>query len=636
MSTATEVLGHPQHAGSEPNRLPALALGAIGVVFGDIGTSPLYAFKEALDGPHRVIASHDNVLGVLSLIFWALTLVVTVKYLLFIMRAHNQGEGGAFALLALLPERQRRPGKLGAFVVLGVLSAALLYGDGIVTPAISVLSAVEGLELAAPSLEHAVLPITCLVLIGVFALQSRGTGHIGKLFGPVMIVWFVTIGALGISQIVQNPHVLAALSPYWALHFFQEHGLRGGLILGAVVLAVTGGEALYADMGHFGVRPIRLAWFVVALPALLLAYLGQGALVLRDPNAAVQPFFSMARPGFWTYALVVLASLATVVASQALISGVFSLTRQAIQLGFLPRLNILHTAREQEGQVYVPFVNWFLAVACITLVLTFKSSGALAAAYGIAVSGTMALTSLVFFEVARARWRWPLWQTLPLLVFFLSLDLPFLIANGVKLLDGGYVPVLVAALITMVMLIWRRGQMLFNEQLHEEMVPLDEFLRKNCDSLMGRVPGTAVYFTKDSDAVPSCMLKQLRAVPVLQENVVILSLTIEKVPEVPISECLKVERLTHGFWRVSARAGFKQQIDVPKLVSMLQEWGLPTERETTTYYLRRETFLATNAGKMGMFPEQLFGFLARNARPIDAYFKIPPDQVFEIGAQFDL
>ncbi|HEX5658341.1 MAG TPA: KUP/HAK/KT family potassium transporter [Polyangiales bacterium] len=635
MTTVMEAVDHAGHT-TERSRLPSLALGALGVVFGDIGTSPLYAFKEALDGPHRVAATHDNVLGVLSLIFWALTLVVTVKYLLFIMRAHNHGEGGAFALLALLPERERRPGKLGAFVVLGVLSAALLYGDGIVTPAISVLSAVEGLELAAPSLQHAVLPITCAVLVGLFALQSRGTGHIGRLFGPVMIVWFLTIAGLGVGEIVKNPHVLRALSPYWALHFFQEHGLHGGLILGAVVLAVTGGEALYADMGHFGVRPIRLAWFVVALPALLLAYLGQGALVLRDPTTAGQPFFSMARPGFWTYALVVLASLATVVASQALISGVFSLTRQAVQLGFLPRLNILHTAWREEGQVYVPFVNWFLAAACIALVLSFKSSGALAAAYGIAVSGTMALTSIVFFEVARARWRWPLWQCLLLLVFFLSLDLPFLAANGVKLLDGGYVPVLVAAVITMVMVIWRRGQMLFTEQLHDEMVPLDEFLRTGCDKLVGRVPGTAVYFTKDADAVPSCMLKQLRSIPVLQEHVVILSLEIEKVPEVASKDCLKVERLQHGFWRVSARAGFKQQVDVPRLIGMLKAWGLPTEPESTTYYLRRETFLATNAGKMGMFPEGCFSFLARNARPIDAYFQIPPDQVFEIGAQFDL
>jgi KUP system potassium uptake protein len=389
-------------------------------------------------------------------------------------------------------------------------------------------------------------------------------------------------------------------------------------------------------MGHFGVRPIRLAWFVVALPALLLAYLGQGALVLRNPDAAAQPFFSMVQPGVWTYALVALASLSTVVASQALISGVFSLTRQAVQLGYLPRLHILHTAWHEEGQVYVPFVNWFLAIACITLVLTFKSSGALAAAYGIAVSGTMALTSIVFFEVARARWRWRLWQTLPLLMFFLMLDLPFVAANGIKLLDGGYVPVLVAAFITMVMLVWRRGQQLFTEQLQEDMVPLAAFVAKDCDKLACRVPGTAVYLARDSSAVPTSLLKQMRSVPVLQEHVVILSLRIEKVPEVPKHECLEVNRLDHGFWRVSARAGFKQAVDVPKLVGMLKAYGLPADPETTTYYLRRETFLATAAGKMGVFAEGCFSFLARNARPVDAYFNIPPDQVFEIGAQFDL
>ncbi|MDB4977684.1 MAG: Kup system potassium uptake protein [Myxococcaceae bacterium] len=618
--------------------LVSLSLGALGVVFGDIGTSPLYAFKECLTGPHGVAATPANVFGVLSLIVWALTLVVTVKYLCFIMRADNHGEGGAFALLAQLTDPHREGhAHLYIFVLFGIVGAALLYGDGMVTPAISVLSAVEGLQLAAPRLQPLVLPITCVTLLGLFALQSRGTGHIGKLFGPVMLVWFVTIGGLGAFHIAKNPTVLQALSPLHAIDYFSRFGVKGGLILGSVVLAVTGGEALYADMGHFGIRPIRSAWFIVVMPALMLAYLGMGALVLDDPSAADNPFFSMVAPGLPTYALVGLASLSTVVASQALISGVFSLTKEGIQLGYLPRLTIRHTAYKAEGQIYVPFVNWALAVSCITLVLVFRESTRLASAYGIAVSGTMALTSLVYFEVIRTRWKWRLWQALPLVLAFLCLDIPFLAANAIKILDGGYVPVAVASALVVVMLIWKRGQALFTQQLAEDYEPLADFIARDAKQLVARVPGTGVYVTRNAHVVPPALQKQVRAIPALQETVIVMSVRTEHVPAVEDHERMKIEDLGCGFFLVEVAFGF---MEVPRVMALIERFAVETKRpidlSNTIYYLRRETFLATPTGKMGRLSEGLFAFLARNARPVDAYFKIPPNQVFEIGAQFDL
>jgi KUP system potassium uptake protein len=638
---AVESPGHP-------TRLLSLSLGALGVVFGDIGTSPLYAFKECLHGPHGVEPTPDNVLGVLSLIFWSLTFVVTIKYLTFIMRCDNHGEGGAFALLAQLPdpygdgnstdgENTRSGRRVYLYTVLGVVGAALLYGDGIVTPAISVLSAVEGLELAAPGMHSMVVPITCGVLLGLFSIQRRGTGDIGKLFGPIMLLWFVVIGSLGTLQVVRHPGVLVAFSPLHAIDYFARHGVRGGLILGAVVLSVTGGEALYADMGHFGVRPIRGAWFVVVLPALLLAYLGQGALVLVDARAAENPFFAMVEPGVQTYALVALASISTVVASQALISGVFSLTKQAIQLGYLPRLTIQQTAWDTEGQVYVPAVNWTLAVLCIALVLGFRESTRLAAAYGIAVSGTMALTSLVFFEVTLTKWRWPLRRALPILLLFLSFDIPFFVANAFKIVDGGYVPVVFAALLAIVMLVWKRGQALFSEQLEREFEPLTDFIARDADKLIGRGPGLGVYLTRNARVLPPALQRQFRAVPALQETVFVLSMKTLHVPAVDEDEQLQLHDLGHGFYRVEVRSGFMQQPDVPQLVQRAAAaLGIGVDQATTTYYLRRETFLASPRGKMGRLSEGLFSFLSRNARPLDAYFKIPPNQVFEIGAQFDL
>jgi KUP system potassium uptake protein len=642
LGAASEDWTARRHESSRPHRerpgLVGLGLGALGVVFGDIGTSPLYAFRECLRGPHGVSPTHANVLGVLSLIFWAVTLVVTVKYLLFIMRASNDGAGGIFALLALLPVSEGvRANKLTWMTVLGVLGAALLYGDGIITPAVSVLSAVEGLETAAPSLREAVVPVTCLTLTMLFAVQPRGTGAIGKVFGPVMLLWFLVIGALGIVHIAQTPAVLGALSPHHAVLFFADHGLHGVLILGAVVLAVTGGEALYADMGHFGAQPIRVAWFSVALPSLICAYFGQGALVLRTPSAASDPFFGMVGPGPGSLALVVLAAMATVIASQALISGVFSLTQQAVQLGLLPKVTVRHTAREAEGQVYVPVVNYGLAIACIALVLTFQRSSRLAAAYGIAVSGTMAITSLVYFEVIRKRWHWPLARAAALLGFFLSFDLAFLAANAVKILDGGFVPIAVAALFATVMLIWKAGELLYTRRVETSSYPLERFAQQADERLQCRVPGTAVFVADDVDIVPGALRRQVGSIPALQERVFVVSVKTARAPSVPVAERAEVRSLSHGFFQVLVSFGF---MDTPNLPAVLQEAahtvGITLSNHDTTYYLQRETFVAGPHCQMGPLRERLFSRLSRNARRADAYYGLPPSRVTEIGEEFEL
>jgi KUP system potassium uptake protein len=611
------------------------ALGALGVVFGDIGTSPLYAIKECLVGPHGVGTSRADLLGITSLIFWSITLVVSVKYLSFILRAHNRGEGGIFALLALLPERT--PGRMSTYAVLGVAGAALLYGDGIVTPAISVLSAIEGLEVAAPHLAPLVLPLTCLTLLGLFALQTRGTGDIGRVFGPIMLLWFCVIGVLGAVQIVRTPEILAAISPLHAAAHFARHGPHGLLTLGSVVLTVTGGEALYADMGHFGARPIRLAWFWIAMPALLLAYFGQAALLLRVPSAVENPFFALAWPGLATYALIALASVATVIASQALISGVFSLTRQAVLLGFLPRVSIRHTAEEAEGQIYVPVVNWGLAIACISLVLGFRHSQNLASAYGIAVSGTMAITSVLFFAVTRRCWHWPLWKALPLLCLFLALDIPFFGANLIKILDGGYVPLLVGAAFIVIMLVWKSGQLLFAELLESQSERLPALAERAPELLILRSPGTAVYLTRNAALVPPAFQHQTKAIPVVQELVIVLSISVEHEPALTDTKRIESSLLPNGFVQARARFGFMEEPDVPELVAQLcKHLKLPVELDKVTYYLHRAHFLASSAGRMGALREGLFSFLSRNAPSGDAYFRIPPSQVAEIGAQFDL
>ncbi len=510
--------------------LGALALGALGIVFGDIGTSPLYTLHECTtaQGSGATGATSADILGVLSLIFWSLTMVVTVKYLTFIMRADNHGEGGILALLALIPDRLRtaRSGKVGWAAVLVVIGAALLYGDGMITPAISVLSAMEGLEVATPALKPVVIPLTCGVLLALFALQKRGTGGVGALFGPVMIVWFATLAGLGVYHVMAHPAVLAALSPVPAVRFFAAHGGRGFLVLGSVVLAVTGGEALYADMGHFGARPIRLAWLALVMPALVINYFGQGALMLTNEAAKDNPFFAMVPAGMWTYALVVLSALATVIASQALISGAFSLTHQAVQLGFFPRVTIRHTSREAEGQIYVPEINWGLAIACIALVIGFKESTRLAAAYGIAVTGTMAITSIVYFEVTRTTWKWPMWKAVPLLVLFLSFDLPFFGANLFKFVDGGYVPILIGLGFFTVMMNWKRGRRIYLELIASTAPPWDVFLREVDAKIGVRLSGAAVFLAGRMDGVPAVLQHHVERIRALPATVIILTVEV--------------------------------------------------------------------------------------------------------------
>jgi KUP system potassium uptake protein len=642
MTTAPLAL-EPAQPAHPPGRLAwSAVLGALGVVFGDIGTSPLYTFQECVGERGVPAAQPENVLGVCSLIFWALCLVVTIKYLWFLMRADNRGEGGIFALLALVPEREPRvASKLGWVTVLVATGAALLFGDGIITPAISVLSALEGLQVATPALQEAVVPLTCLVLLGLFALQSRGTGGVGKLFGPVMVVWFVSIGVLGLVQIAQNPSVLWALSPSYGARFFATHGWRGFTLLGSVVLAVTGGEALYADMGHFGRGPIRLAWLGLVFPALVLCYLGQGALLLRDPTQWEQPFFALVPHGAGTWALVALAAPATVIASQALISGVFSLAHQGVQLGLFPRVELRHTSSEAEGQIYLPALNWGLAGACIALVLIFRKSSALAAAFGLAVSGTMAITSVVYFEVVRQHWRWPRGRALAVLLFFLSFDLPFLGANLLKFKEGGYLPLLVGSGFLVVMLVWRKGRGLLAEHTAAESPPLAVFMgalaRPGAKGPLARVPGTAVFLNSTLDALPPALLRHVQRIHALHEAVVLLTVVTEHAPTVAASARASVRTLGNGFFQVVVRYGFMEQPDVPAaLEAALREASVIAPLGEATYYLGRETFLATSRGRMGRWSELLFAFLSRNAHGAASYFRIPAEQVIELGIQIDL
>ncbi|MFO0609628.1 MAG: KUP/HAK/KT family potassium transporter [Polyangiales bacterium] len=616
----------------------ALALAAVGIVFGDIGTSPLYTIQECF-GEHGVAATRDNVLGVISQVVWSVTLVVTVKYLAFVMRADNRGEGGILALLALVPERIRAPaaGGLGAVTLLVLTGAALLFGDGIITPAISVLSAMEGLGVATHSLDRAVVPLTVAILAALFAIQRRGTARIGRLFGPVMVLWFTVIALLGASHVARAPGVLEALSPHHAARFLLHHGFHGFKMLGSVVLAVTGGEALYADMGHFGRRPIRLAWLALVFPALLCCYLGQGALLLAHPESAAQPFFGMVPRGPAVYALVAVAAPATVIASQALISGVFSLTQQAIQLGYFPRVEVRHTSGEAEGQIYVPALNWVLAVACILLVLAFQHSSRLAAAFGLAVSGTMAITSVVFYVVARHTWGWAPWKSAALLACFLALDLPFFGANLLKFADGGYLPLAVGAVFLAVMVAWRWGRDALRAYYAERVVGLDAFVASLPARGVLRPEGGAVFMASNSAGAPPVLTHYVERVGALHRTVVLLTVTTEHVPTVPDAERVELTEIGQGFFRVIARYGFMDAPDVAAaLARAARDPRLAIDPTRVTYFLGRETFLATERGRLGAASEGLFALLSRNARSATAYFGIPPRQVVEIGTQIDL
>ncbi len=584
----------------------------------------------------------DNVLGILSLIVWSLNFVVSFKYISLVMRADNRGEGGILALMALL----RSKGTAGrarirrVLLPLGLFGAALLYGDGVITPAISVLGAMEGLKVIAPAFDPFVVPITVAILLGLFLFQKRGTAGVGAVFGPITLVWFICITLLGIRGILLDPSVLRAVNPWYAVKFFLEDGLRGFLILGAVVLVFTGGEALYADMGHFGKRPIRLAWFGLVLPALLINYFGQGALLLHDPASASNPFYGLV-PTPLLLPMIVVATAAAIVASQALISGAFSLTQQAVQLGYCPRVTIKHTSHTEVGQIYIPEVNQALAVACIGLVLAYRSSSNLAAAYGIAVTGTMTITTVLYYEVMRARWRWPLWKAGGLAGLFLLVDVTFFSANLVKVPSGGWFPIVVALAIFTLMATWKQGRVLLAGIMRENSLPMELFLRDIARRKPPRVPGVAVFLTSDASGAPPVLLHHLKHNQVLHERVILLSIVTKEIPAVPEQERLRTRALGEGFCQVVAQYGFMETPDVPTVVKALAQpppigLGLTVNLMQTTFYLGRETLIATGRSKMATWRKRLFIVMTRNAQSAATFFGLPPNRVVELGAQIQL
>jgi KUP system potassium uptake protein len=610
----------------------------MGVVFGDIGTSPLYALRECFSGPHGLALNRGNVYGVLSLVFWSLTFIISLKYVLFIMRADNRGEGGILALesLARRQTSQFKRKWLAAMVmIVGIFGSALLYGDGIITPAISVLSALEGLSVAAPGLSDYVVPLTVAVLVALFSVQRYGTARIGAVFGPITLLWFLTLGGLGISQIVKAPEVLAALSPHYAVEFFLEGGWTAYFILGTVFLCVTGGEAMYADMGHFGRRPIKLGWFALVMPALLLNYFGQGALLLSNPETVENPFYRMA-PTWALYPLVALATMATVVASQALISGVFSLTRQAVQLGYSPRMAIIHTSRSEIGQIYVPIVNYAILAGAIILVLVFQSSGAIAHAYGIAVSATMTITMLLAIVVARYVWKWSVLAVTLVCAPLLVIDLAFLGANLSKFLHGGYIPVVLACIIQFLAMTWIRGRQLLAQGIRERTVSLADFLEEIEAHPPVRVSGTAVFMTGSKDGAPLPLVNNLKHNKVMHERVIFITFTTKEVPHVPLVDRIAIEEIKHGLWRVVVKIGFMDDANVQAILRQCCALGLWVNLSDTTFFLGREIILASRKRGMALWREKLFAFMGRNAQSPAAFFNIPPSQVIEVGMQVEI
>ena len=629
----------PQAAQSEQSRTrrATLALTALGVVYGDIATSPIYSLRECFNGKDALPATPNDVRGVLSLIFWALALVVSFKYLVVVLRADNEGEGGILALLALLdPFGRRGPAAGRTLVVLGLFGAALLYGDGMITPAISVLSSVEGLEVATPAVGPYVVPITVAILSGLFLMQRHGTGRVGSVFGPFMVLWLLAIAGLGVAGIVREPAVLLSVSPHYAVKLFVAHPELAFAVLGAVFLTVTGGEALYADLGHFGRSPIRTAWFILVLPALLLNYFGQGALLLVDSSAKGQPFYHLA-PGWALYPLIALATGATIIASQAVISGAFSLTSQAVQLGYFPRMQIVHTSSAERGQIYVPVMNGFLWVATIALVVGFGSSSNLAGAYGVAIATTMVITTVLIFVLSHRVWGWKLVSAGGLAALFLVPDLAFFGANILKIPDGGWVPILVALGVLALMLTWQRGRQLVFARVRQNMPPFDRFLERLDDESPHRIPGTAVFMTGRSDGTPPALVQHVRYNGVLHEQVVLLTVDVADVPHVPPDERLQIDRFDHGFVRIIARYGFRETPDVPRTLkdASTEDW-LTIDLAETTYYMGTVAILPTDDGHMAAWRKRLFAFMARNAERATAYYKIPRGRVFEVGGQIEI
>jgi KUP system potassium uptake protein len=617
-------------------RLIPLTLTAIGVVYGDIGTSPLYTIRECFYGTHAVAVTSENVLGVLSMVVYALVIVISIKYIVVVMRADNQGEGGILALTALLPPRHATPRPHVAVLVgLGIFGAALLYGDGMITPAISVLGAVEGLQVETPLFAPYVVPMAVGILVMLFLLQKYGTHSVGRLFGPIMVIWFVTIAALGITWIVREPSVIAAVNPGHAVRYFRAHGLPGIAVLGAVFLAVTGGEALYADMGHFGKTPIRVAWFALVLPALILNYIGQGALLLLNAEAARQPFFLLAPP--WAlFPLVGIATAAAIIASQALISGAFSLTQQAIQLGYAPRLDIEHTSSHEIGQVYVPQVNWALMVSTILIVVGFGSSSALAAAYGIAVTMTMVITAVLLHVIAVERWKWPQPLALTLTAIFLTVDLTFFGANLLKLFQGGWLPIMIGACIFTIMTTWKTGRRLVADRLVARAIPIDHFLEVIKAAPPIRVTGTAVFMTAQPRGIPPALAHNLRHNKMLHEHVVLMTVATAPVPHVSEDQRITSDPLGHGIFTVRLLYGFMEDPHVPQALRAAKAGGLDIELDDVTYFLGRETLLITGRRGMARWRERLFVVMTRNAVRATAFFHLPAERVVELGVQVEI
>jgi len=631
-----------------------LVIAALGVVFGDIGTSPIYTLKECFSphSPHHIAASHEHILGVVSLVLWSLILLICVKYLVFILRADNKGEGGVLSLMALASHGMGETMKRRIVIVLlGLFGAALLFGDGIITPAISVLSAVEGLKDggllgAAPAdaleaetwnqhMQWLIMSITMVILIVLFSVQFLGTAKVGRFFGPITGLWFVSLGVLGVSQLVRGPEILAAFNPWHGWHFLTTSGHAGFVILGSVFLAVTGGEALYADMGHFGARPIRRAWFMLVFPALALNYLGQGALLLHSPESAHSPFFQLA-PAWATLPLVLLATAATVIASQSLISGTYSLALSAVQLGYLPRISIRHTSEHARGQIYIPLVNWLLMLACLALVLAFRTSSNLAAAYGVAVTMTMLITTILFYFAARHLWKWSVLKTLPLCLVFGLIEIAFLSANLVKFFDGGWFPLAVGAGIFIVMTTWATGRKLVRASMERSAISQEMLIQSLASGKVIKVPGTAIFMTSTSGRTPVALLHSLKHYQAIHQRVIFMTLTTEDEPWVPPSRRVEVEKLGDNFWRVTGRFGFMQKPNVPRLLRQCAAHDLDVDPDKATFFLGREIIIPSKAPGMARWREHLFSFASKLAQQPATYFQIPVGRVIELGQQVEI
>jgi KUP system potassium uptake protein len=631
------VAGDPatHHQGHHEEPLLKLAVGAIGIVFGDIGTSPLYAFRETFAGHHKLALDTPHILGVISLMFWSMMLVVTIKYVSIIMRADNKGEGGSFALLALINRSSAGPRRWSTgIVLLGVFATSLFYGDSMITPAVSVLSAVEGLEIVNPAFAGVVIPVALGILVFLFSIQQAGTNLVARMFGPVMLLYFTTIAVLGVLSIIRTPYILNALNPYWAFLFFEHSPLAAFLALGSVVLAVTGAEALYADMGHFGRIPIRVAWLFFVLPALLLNYMGQGALLMRYPEALASPFYNLAHESI-RLPLVALATLAAIIASQAVITGAFSVTQQAIQLGFMPRLRIAHTNASTVGQIYIPLINWGLMVMVILLVLTFQTSSNLTAAYGIAVTGAMFIDNVLLTVLLLHLWKWPRLIAIPLLTIFYLVDGAYFASNLTKVPDGGWFPLLIGFIAFTLLTTWARGRKLMQDRLRESAMPIPVFVASAANSAV-RVPGTAVFMTSASDGVPHALLHNLKHNKVLHERVVLLTVNIADIPVVPEVKRCRIDDLGHGFFRLVLNYGFMEEANVPDALSRVTNCGQSFKMMETSFFLARQTLLPSARPGMAIWREKIFAWMLRNAESAMEFFRLPTNRVVELGSQVEI